>query len=177
MNGPGAGSGSALHAPVSRVHEGERLRRWRMVLGAGDAEHSDATGVHLDGDDRAMDACLSALYDAPPANGRRGRGQRRAGSLGASAPNIARWLGDIRRYFPTGVVQVMQRDAVERLDLQRMLLEPELLAAVEPDIHLVATLLALRHLLPDTTRATAQLVVGKVVSEIQDRLAEPTLQA
>ena len=71
----------------------------------------------------------------------------------------------------------MQRDAIERLDLQRLLLEPEMLEAIEPDIHLVSTLLELQHLLPDTTRATARMVVGKVVAQIQDRLGQPTLQA
>ncbi|MCU1394668.1 MAG: hypothetical protein JWM34_3096 [Ilumatobacteraceae bacterium] len=166
-----------LHEPGTRVHEGERLRRWRMVLGAGDTEHPDGTGIDLEGDNRQMDACLSALYDAPPASGQRGRSPKRSGGLGASAPNIARWLGDIRTYFPSGVVQVMQRDAIDRLNLQRMLLEPEMLAAIEPDVHLVATLLSLQHLLPDTTRATARLVVGKVVHALQERLAEPTHQA
>ena len=168
---------SGFHDPGYRVHEGERLRRWRMVLGAGDSESPDGTGIDLQGEDRRMDACLSALYDAPPTMGQRGRSQRRAGGLGGSAPNVARWLGDIRRYFPSGVVQVMQRDAIERLDLQRMLLEPEMLEAVEPDVHLVATLLSLQHLLPDTTRATARMVVGKVVDDLQQRLAQPTLQA
>lgn len=168
---------ASLHEPLSRVHEGERLRRWRMVLGAGDDENPDGTGIDLEGDDRQMDACLSALYDAPPTPGRRGRSTKRSGGLGASAPNIARWLGDIRTYFPTGVVQVMQRDAIDRLDLRRMLLEPEMLAAIEPDVHLVATLLSLQHLLPETTRATARLVVGRVVAALQERLAVPTLQA
>ncbi|MCU1398428.1 MAG: hypothetical protein JWN62_1537 [Acidimicrobiales bacterium] len=170
-------AGSVLRGRPTRVHEGERLRRWRMVLGAGDPEHPDGTGIDLQGDDRQMDACLSALYDASPSSGQRGRSSKRSGGLGASAPGIARWLGDIRTYFPSGVVQVMQRDAIERLNLQRMLLEPEMLAAIEPDVHLVATLLALQHLLPDTTRATARLVVGRVVDALQDRLAEPTLQA
>ena len=32
-----------------------------------------------------------------------------------------RWLGDIRRYFPTPVVQLMQRDALERLGLAQLL--------------------------------------------------------
>ena len=162
---------------VARVHEGERLRRWRLLLGAGTNEQPDGTGVQLRGDDSRMDAALSALYDAPPPGARRGRGGSRAGGLAASAPSVARWLGDIRRYFPTGVVQVMQRDAIERLDIQRLLLEPEMLAAIEPDVHLVATLLALQHLLPDTTRATARQVVGKVVAQIQQKLGQPTMQA
>ena len=56
---------------------------------------------------------------------------------------VARWLGDIRTYFPVRVVQVMQQDAIERLGLTQLLLEPELLDAVQPDVHLVGTLLAL----------------------------------
>lgn len=160
-----------------RVHEGERLRRWRMVLGAGDKDYGDATGVELGGDDNHIDAALSVLYDAPPTGQRRGSGTKRAAGLGASAPNVARWLGDIRRYFPTDVVQVMQRDAIDRLNLHRLLLEPEMLSAVEPDIHLVTTLLALQHLLPETTRATARIVVSKVVEQLEQRLAQPTLQA
>ena len=56
---------------------------------------------------------------------------------------MARWLGDIRTYFPAPIVRVMQQDAIDRLGLKRLLLEPELLAEVEPDVHLVATLVSL----------------------------------
>ena len=65
---------------------------------------------------------------------------------------MARWLGDIRRYFPSTVVQVMQSDAIERLGLPRLLLEPEMLDAVEPDVHLVGTLLALGRVMPEASR-------------------------
>ncbi len=75
--------------------------------------------------DAGMDAALAALYDHDSSDG----GERGAG-LGASAPRVARWLGDIRGYFPSTVVQVMQKDAIERLGLDRMLLEPEMLEAV-----------------------------------------------
>ena len=113
-----------------------------------------------------MDRALAAVYDtAPPGSRARGAG------LGASAPSVTRWLGDIRTYFPTPVVRVLQQDALERLGLRRMLVEPELLAAVEPDIHLVGTLLSLRGALPEKTRETARIVVGKVVEEIERRLA------
>ena len=92
----------------------ERLRRWRLVLGE-DAQQG--IGCVLAGEDRGMDRVLAALY---------GSSERSAG-LGGSAPNVTRWLGDIRTYFPSQVVRVMQKDALERLDLQRMLLEPEML--------------------------------------------------
>ncbi|MFD5771026.1 VWA domain-containing protein [Streptomyces sp. NPDC127049] len=149
----------------------ERLRRWRLVLGGGGAE---GTGRALSGTDAAIDSALSALYDSRDGeDGREGGGERRGG-LGGSAPSVARWLGDIRTYFPTSVVQVMQRDAIDRLGLAPLLLEPEMLAAVEPDVHLVGTLLSLHQALPETTRETARAVVRKVVADLEARLASRT---
>ncbi len=156
---------------AARVSESERLRRWRLVLGGGDA---DGTGAELGGDDVRIDAAMAAVYDDTGRDRRSGRGAGRAGGLGRSAPRVARWLGDIRTYFPTPVVQVMQRDAIERLDLRQLLLEPELLDSIEPDLHLVTLLVELNHLLPDETRATARQVVARVVADLERRLTDRT---
>ncbi len=150
----------------------ERLRRWRLVLGGGDA---DGTGVALAGDDASRDETLEALY-ASSGPSPSGSGPRRGG-LGASAPRVARWLGDIRTYFPSSVVQVMQRDAMERLGLRKLLLEPEMLEAVQPDVHLVATLVALNAVIPERSRETARAVVRRVVEQLEARLAAPMRQA
>jgi len=163
-------------SPTDRTadpHTAERARRWRLVLGS-DAESS--AGVSLTGTDAGMDNALQALYNPDPAGGG-ARGDGRRGGLGSSAPSVARWLGDIRTYFPSSVVRVMQRDALERLDLKRMLLEPEMLEAVEPDVHLVSTLIALKSVIPNKTRDTARLVVRRVVEQLQRRLANATRQA
>jgi hypothetical protein len=155
-----------------RVSETERMRRWRLVLGGGDA---DGTAAELAGDDVRIDAAMAAVYDVDgPERRQRGRQSGRAGGLGKSAPRVARWLGDIRTYFPTPVVQVMQRDAIERLDLKQLLLEPELLDSIEPDIHLVTLLVELNHLLPDETRATARQVIARVLAELERRLTDRT---
>ncbi|WP_207945351.1 VWA domain-containing protein [Actinomadura sp. 7K534] len=151
--------------------EDDRLRRWRLVLGGGRA---DGTGVTLAGDDARMDGALERLYGA---GGEEGRSRRRGAGLGDSAPSVARWLGDIRTYFPSSVVQVMQKDAIERLDLTRLLLEPEMLDAVEPDVHLVGTLLSLNRVMPDRARESARAVVRKVVTELERRLAQKTRSA
>jgi Mg-chelatase subunit ChlD len=185
-----------MSQPVDTAPEQqERLRRWRLILGSAAepdvpaassaAGGTGATALPLTGPDARLDAALGAVYDRGPTRSptdrRDGHGRsrpaRRGGGLGASAPGVARWLGDIRRFFPAPVVQVIQRDAVERLQLRRLLLEPELLAAVEPDVHLVATLLELARLLPDTSRATARRVVAQVVEQIEQRLAAPTRQS
>ncbi|MFJ4825024.1 VWA domain-containing protein [Streptomyces bacillaris] len=160
-------------APPARTPapDGERMRRWRMVLGADSAE---ATGCALTGQDVAMDGALEALYGGGGKKpGGRGGGGRSAG-LGASAPSVARWLGDIRTYFPSSVVQVMQRDAIDRLGLSALLLEPEMLEAVEADVHLVGTLLSLNKAMPETTKETARAVVRKVVEDLEKRLESRT---
>ncbi|MEU0161346.1 VWA domain-containing protein [Streptomyces sp. NPDC006261] len=148
------------------------MRRWRMVLGADSAE---STGRTLTGQDAAMDGALNALYGGGGGRkpGGRGGGGRSAG-LGASAPSVARWLGDIRTYFPSSVVQVMQRDAIDRLGLSALLLEPEMLEAVEADVHLVGTLLSLNKAMPETTKETARAVVRKVVDDLEKRLESRT---
>lgn len=148
----------------------ERLRRWRMVLGGGPA---DGTGRRLTGRDAAMDQALEALYGAAP-HGGGGAPPPRSAGLGGSAPQVARWLGDVRRYFPGSVVQVMQRDAIDRLGLSALLLEPEMLEAVEADVHLVGTLLSLNRVMPGTTKETARAVVRKVVEDLERRLATRT---
>lgn len=152
------------------MSDGERRRRWRLVLGEPAQEGCAAS---LGGDDLAIDAALAALYDA---DGQGAAGGLRGGS-GASSPKVARWLGDIRQYFPASVVQVMQQDALERLDLKSMLLQPEMLEAVQPDVHLVATLISLGGVIPAKTRETARLVVKKVVDALLQRLEEPMRSA
>ena len=151
----------------------ERSRRWRLLLG-GASESSSGPGASgatgglpaLTAADAAMDRALAALYESD-----------RQGGLGSSCPNVARWLGDIRQYFPTSVVQLMQKDALQRLDLKQMLFEPELLQAVAPDVHLISTLLALKNVLPAKTKDTARAVVQKVVDELRRKLEQPTRQA
>ncbi|MEO0477370.1 MAG: VWA domain-containing protein, partial [Planctomycetota bacterium] len=141
----------------------ERQRRWRLVLGS---DQADGIGLSLGAADMEMDKALGALYDT-----------ERRGGLGGSSPNVPRWLGDIRKYFPKQVVQVMQRDALERLNLTQMLTEPEMLEAIEPDVHMIATLISLRGIIPAKTKETARQVVGKVVEDLMRKLEAPMRQA
>jgi hypothetical protein len=141
----------------------QHTRKWRLILGG---KENDGTGVTLNERDLQMDKTLEALYDST-----------RTGGLGASSPNVARWLGDIRTFFPSSIVQVMQQDALTRLNLTQMLFEKEMLENVEADVHLVATLMTLSKVIPDKTKDTARQVVRKVVDELIRKLSQPTQQA
>jgi uncharacterized protein with von Willebrand factor type A (vWA) domain len=126
-----------------------------------------------------MDAALEALYEFERRKKFRYEGAAdRKGGSGSSNPAIARWLGDIRRYFPQSVVQVIQKDALRMPGLQqKMLLDPIVLEEATPDIHLVATLLELKHLMPAQTRETGRKVVQKVVDDLLEKLRHRTVQA
>lgn len=145
----------------------QHVQRWRMVLG----REAEASCGCLAGAAAEMDKALSALYDPDGPDGLHSRERR--GGRGGSAPNVARWLGDIRKYFPSSVVQVMQHDALERLNMRDMLLQPEMLRCVQPDVHLVANLMALSRVIPAGTKETARMVVRQVVDELMKRLDEP----
>lgn len=143
----------------------EADRRWRLALGGEEDEG-------LSADDIRMDRALSALYGRDSAS----KGSGRRGGLAASAPKVARWLGDIREFFPTPVVQIIQRDAFERLNLKALMLEPEFLATLEADVHLVADLISLRSAMPEKTKQTAREVVAKVVEQLMKKLAHKTME-
>jgi Mg-chelatase subunit ChlD len=141
----------------------QHVRKWRLILGSAE---NDGTGFSLGPQDMQIDKTLGALYDSD-----------RSAGLGASSPNVSRWLGDIRTFFPNTVVQVMQKDALKRLNLTEMLFEKEMLETVEPDVNLVATLMTLSRVIPDKTKDTARQVVRKVVDELIRKLSNPTQQA
>ncbi|MBE9040010.1 VWA domain-containing protein [Oscillatoriales cyanobacterium LEGE 11467] len=165
---------------MDRDNEFEYRRRWRLILGGGEADEIDrgespcdgngkgdrGADVELDPTDRIVDRAMESLY-----------GSERYGGLGSSSPNLARWLGDIRTYFPTSTARILQQDAIDRLDLHHLLLEPEMLSAMEPDVRLAADLLSLDRVMPHTTKDTARKVIAEVVLALARQLTAPTTAA
>lgn len=147
------------------MSDDEKLKKWRLVLGK-QADPNES--VELDGALKGKDSVLEALYD---------NDNERKGGLGSSSPRVNRWLGDIRKYFPKSVVQIMQKDAFERLNIEKMLFEPEFLESIEPDVNLIGTLLSLNKVMPNKTKETARKVVRKVVKELEKKLTNPMREA
>ena len=147
--------------------EPTRLKRWRLALGG----HSDGTGLALSGTDARLDAALETIYGEDASLG------DKRGGLGKSQPKLSRWLGDIREFFPASVVKVLQKDAFERHNLRQLLLEPEMMDGLAPDVHLAADLIALKDIMPNAAKASARLIVGRVVDELTKKLEEPMRNA
>ena len=153
----------------------QELRKWRLILGGDEA---DGTGFVLSEEEKQLDHALTVLYDFDKRQRFDYKAEKGKGGRESSSPSVARWLGDIRKYFPQTVVNVMQQDALKHPDLQRkMMLEPEILAQTTPDVHLVATLMELGKLIPSKTKETARKVVSQVVDELMQKLEQRTIAA
>ncbi len=159
-----------------------KVTRWRLILGQHAQESlskmAGPGGCQLSGEQAGMDEALAAIYDESTGEGSEtGRRGQRSASLGPSAPNLAKWLGDIRTYFKEDVVAVIQNDAIEKKGLTQLLFEPEMLKNVEPNPQLVGTLMALKGRIPERTKETARIVVRAVVEKIKRLLEQKIRQA
>jgi len=162
----------------------EKLNRWRLILGSDvdGAVLSMDGGFALNADDMLIDEALAAIYDetsgdsGSSTSGQRQAGQRQAG-LGRSAPRLAKWLGDVRKFFPEDAVSVIQSDAISRKGLRQLLLEPETLKTVKPDISMVSTLMALNRQIPEKAKEPARELVKAVVDELMKRMEQDLRRA
>ena len=144
----------------------EQLARWRLILGAESQKSFDGMGGSpLSQEELLMDSALAAIYGGPG----EGLGGTGAGH-GPSSPHISKWLGDLRSLFDPETVAVVQNDAIERKGLKQLLLEPELLETLEPDLNLASTLLMLKDQIPKKSKESARAFIRKIVEEINKML-------
>ncbi|MFN7828922.1 MAG: VWA domain-containing protein [Acidobacteriota bacterium] len=152
------------------VSSPDNWRRWRLILGETadprDSSRPAPAEALTDPHDREIDHFLSQIYDGD-----------RAGGLALSTPQLIDWLGDIRRYFPTAISRLVQRDALERTDLRTVLADPRLFEVVEADVALLPEIIGLAATLPESTRQMAHEMVRRIVNQTADRLRLPVEQA
>ena len=167
----------------------EKLKKWRLILGADVDKAVSAMGglpggesdFALSEEDRLMDEALAAIYDETTDSGVSGGSGSGAGRKGAgkgkSSPNLAKWLTDVRRLFPEDIVSVIQSDAIVRKGFKQLLLEPETLKSIKPDVSIVATLMALKGQIPEKAKESARELVQAVVDDLMKRLEDDIKRA
>ncbi len=148
-----------------------KATRWRLILGENVSAFSD---IELSNEESVMDAALAAIYSRDVDSG---TGTGKSAGKGKSVPNLAKWLTDVRTFFPSDIVSVIQTDAIERKGLTKLLLEPETLKNVKPDISMVGTLMSLKGQIPEKSKETARELVRAVVDEIMKRLEQDLRRA
>ena len=152
----------------------EQLTRWRLILGSETQEaFAGMGGGGLSQDELLMDSALGAIYGGPGESFGGGPG----GGKGPSSPLISKWLGDLRSLFDPETVAVVQNDAIERKGLKQLLLEPELLDGLEPDLNMASTLLMLKDQIPKKSKESARRFIRKIVDEINKMLENDVRRA
>ncbi|HEV3385044.1 MAG TPA: VWA domain-containing protein [Gemmata sp.] len=162
------------------------LARWRLILGKSAEESLQKMGncvgrPILGGDQSELDDALEAVYSGDeieqnewelPTDGR-----PHGAVKGRTFPRVAKWLDQIRSFFPKDVVVLIQKDAIERRGLKELLFEPEIMANIEPSLDLAATVLAMKNMVPEKAKSAARDLVRRVVEEVRKRLESQFTQA
>ena len=149
----------------------DKIARWRLILGSESQDTFDGFGgVALNEEQYLMDQALSAIYGGP------GESFGGAGK-GPASPHISKWLGDLRSLFDSEIVAVVQNDAIERKGLKQLLLEPELLENLEPDMNLASALLMLKDQISKKSKESARRFIRKIVEDINRMLENDTRRA
>jgi Mg-chelatase subunit ChlD len=153
--------------------DASHLLRWRLALGS-EAEKIDprlsfasicgggalglAEACALDEleDAEALDETLDFVYGGLTPRG-----------LTAYIP---RWLDRVRKFFDGETIALVQKDAIEKKGLTRLLFEPETLPYLEKNVDLAATLLSARAMVPDEAKEIARGIVREIVDELRKKL-------
>ncbi|WP_045743153.1 VWA domain-containing protein [Actinoplanes rectilineatus] len=147
------------------------LERWRLILGA-----PAAGGLgELTGDAAGQDAALSWLYGRDEELTR--RDIRRDGGPGPSRLTTVDWLDGITRLFPKETVERLQRDAVERYEINDIVTDPAVLERIEPNPALLRAVLRTKHLMNPEVLRLARRLVDTVVRDLVARLATEMRQS
>lgn len=147
----------------------EKVKRWRLILGVKDTDVLNEGEDGLDEETLAIDSALASIYDNTTDDFGQSQDSR-SGGKGKSSPRIAKWLSDIRSYFPEDMVHVIQNDAINKKGLDQLLLEPEVMSNVVPDMNLVTTLMALKDKIPEKSKDQVRDLVSQVIEEIKSKL-------
>ena len=151
--------------------------RWRLVLGAGAQRADSRLVLNADGPGgdvlakrEAMDKAMAFVYEGKSASD---------GKANLSAPEVylPRWLDLVRTTFPPDVVTLLFHAALEKRGLTRLLLEPESLESLEPDARLVAALLSLKDLAPDSAKAAIRDLVQRLVDALERKVRQKLTSA
>lgn len=155
-------------APSLDRDAAKALLRWRIAIGK-EAETVDpsmnveilARTMDGDGEEEELDQSLEFVY----------------GRQGKSTMAVPEWLSRVRKFFREDVVALVQKDAMERKGLTRLLFEPETLPSLQKNVDLVATLVSMRGLIPDEAKDTARQIIREVVDDLKKQLETETRTA
>ena len=155
--------------------EKEKITRWRLILGQESQNRFQTMGGEpLNAQQDLMDQALAAIYNETEYGG---FGTGGGAGNGPSTLRLNKWLGDVRDLFDEDLVTVIQSDAMNRCGLKQLILEPELLENLEPDINLATSIMLLKDQIPKRSKESVRVFIRKIVEEINKLLEQDIKRA
>lgn len=154
------------------MNNSDRMKlRWRLMLGQTTQDLLGDVGDEW----QDREAAISFLYDREQQsrNVRGDRNKDRRGSLDPSNLTVPDWINAIHELFPQKMIERLEKDALERYQLEEMVTNPEVLGRVQPSATLLKAVLRTKHLMNQEVLAIARELVRKVVEELIAKLARP----
>lgn len=153
-----------------------RQARWRLVMGPG----SESLCGDLSGEDLQRDMVLGFLYDREYGKNRNVRGRDSSGAQGGledSVLSVPDWINQVHKLFPKKTIERLEKDALERYQLDEMVTNPDVLARAQPNVTLLKAVLRTKHLMNQEVLKAAHLLVRRAVEELMQRLAREVRSA
>lgn len=145
-----------------------RQARWRLMLGSG---VEDVMGGLPSEEWEKREAALAYLYDREYRKGRNVRSSAGPGSLDASNLTVPDWINAVHELFPGKVIERIEKDALDRYQMEEMVTNPDLLRRAQPSQTLLKAVLRTKHLMNHEVLNLARALVRKVVEELMEKLA------
>ncbi|MFM2431900.1 MAG: hypothetical protein RLZZ511_3113 [Cyanobacteriota bacterium] len=150
--------------------DAKRRQRWRLILG----ETTENTLGGLSPEWQDCETAIGFLYDRE-LQGQNIRNRThnpdRTGSLDPSNLTVPDWINAIHQLFPKKTIERLEKDALERYQLEEMVTNPDVLQRVEPSETLLKAVLRTKHLMNQAVLAMARELVRKVVEQLMEKLA------
>lgn len=144
--------------------------RWRLALGEGSEQ---AFGGCLEGTWLERERLLGFLYGREYDANRNVRPGDRHGNLADSVLSVPDWINLVHSLFPQKTIERLEKDALERYEIQEMVTNPEVLQRAVPNQTLLKAVLHTKHLMNQEVLKMARELVRKVVEELMKKLARP----
>ena len=152
--------------------------RWRLILGIQQEPGSPASGGVLEETEwQKRERVLGFLYDREYGTSRNTRvGQPRSADLSDSVLNVPEWLNSVSELFPQSVCERIERDAIERYQIEDFLQDASVLARSKPSESLLRSILRTKNLMNQEVLLVAKELVRKVVRDLLEKMAEKVMQ-
>lgn len=150
----------------------QRKTRWRLVLGKG----TENLLGGLTGPEAEQDVALEFLYGREN-EGRNMRPTGRQGGREESQLTVVEWINQVHTLFPKKTIERLEKDALDRYQLQELVTNPEVLERAQPNPSLLKAILSTKHLMNQEVLALARQLVTKVIEELLKKLAVEIEQA